>query len=273
MPGIRGIVRDRLRFFCCLLAILLFAVSKQSSSSTDFSMEVLEWQAKGIVGGVLELTNPFGDLRCRSVDGDQAQISVAVQRFSDETDAFRINAEQTDKRISVRLVQPLDQARGKGRADVTLLLPKGMDAELNTRDGVIRVERFSARVRARSQTGSISFSGDQPFDLFSDRGDIKVLYNARDWHGLSRTRTNAGSIRLTLTSDARGLLLAEANAVEWPADLAPGVQRGGDQVNDSIGRLELYAPAGDIRIGQRDWPRPGKANQTKAAPAERLKPG
>lgn len=198
------------RFAFCWLAVLLVAtvLPAQDSSMEDWRIEKFDWSGALGEAGEIVIHNEYGDIRCRSTDGDQVVLVANIQRHKDDPRRAEIRVEPGE-RLEIAVDYPPDaEATGltremeKRRVDVSVLIPHGVRLEAKTKGGLIEAKGLSAPAHADSHTGNIVLKTSAPVAAYTERGTIDVTFSKTSWGEAVRLETLTGDIAVWLPPDA-----------------------------------------------------------------------
>jgi hypothetical protein len=203
-----------------LFATAVLALAFSPSLSAAQNQEDSHQQAALVAGGSVVVENGRGDV---SVEGwDKAEISVDAHKFFDGPDADRerwmretsVRLEGDDHHRVVKVDYPDDLLHGwnwnhwNGRRGVnlTIHLPRQLDAELTTDRGRTTVQEIAGKLEIGSDRGDVGISRfDGELRLRGDRGNVKVQ-DSKIHNGIHLT-LDRGSAEIELRRlDGEGLL-------------------------------------------------------------------
>ncbi len=175
-----------------------------------FRIDGFSWQGKALPGKTVAIENPFGDIRSRAAEDGHIRLQAIIQKFIPQHDGITFDIEPVEAGLSIRPRLPRGVSLGKGRIDMTLLLPAGTHLDARTTHGGIRISRFRSRARLRSESGSIKIVTPYAVDAHTGEGAVKARFNAREWNAASRLRSDQGSVEVILAEDAQLEITARA---------------------------------------------------------------
>ncbi len=184
----------------------------QTAVEEDASAWLLNSLSDSVVledGVTLRFEHPWGDVRIEASTTDRLQVTALAQyhrddprtpsiRFTDSGTAGELAVEFADADVSEHEVW------ARRRIDVGLLVPSGVEIDVETGRGLIEVKKLDAPSRLISDRGDIVYDGTGSVFARTERGLMRVLL---------RTTGNDRSADLsTLTGDISCILLEGAGA-------------------------------------------------------------
>lgn len=233
---------------CCLATFLVGGAAFGAEYRIDKRFDLPS-------GGSFSLVSEAGGVELRGGDGAQAVI-VITSRQSDFEELYEVRFEQSrPDRLEVRI-----ERRGRGLfrwslgssqgAQVTVELPRGVAAEVESSGGGIEINDVDAKVSAESSGGGVGLSnvtGDVV--VSSSGGGIEVSriggsarlessgggVKARDIGGDVDASSSGGGVRI---EEAHGAVVAESSGGPVRVGFGAGNAKGGD-LSSSGGGVEV----------------------------------
>ena len=204
-----------LRFRFLLLALIAGALhpvpASAQQATDDFRIERTVQMLGVKPGQTLHMSNAFGDVRLR-YGGDSGDLELlgALQQFAHEGEPLQVRHAQEGDILRV----VVDYADGDGqriaqrqpgqkrRADLAVLVPQGVDVDVETADGLIELRGLRSNARARSIDGNIQLRQIQgDLDLETRNGRILAPLRPEPRANPQRFATSRGFIRVLLNED------------------------------------------------------------------------
>jgi hypothetical protein len=162
-------------------------------------------------GTHLELINTWGDIRTRDAGDDQIEIVANIQTHVDDDQALAVRIEPTETGFRIHATRAGaasddggddDAQKLRGRLDLTVLVPAGVDVSARTTAGLLELKGVDGDVAGTTTDGRIVLSTSGRARLTTDNGDIQALFKSTDWTGASEFRSVNGEIAVWLPPDA-----------------------------------------------------------------------
>ena len=235
-PDLKNRLALRTEIAILVVALLVLAPAPRAGAQTD---ENFHQEVALVPGGSVVIENGGrGDV---SIEGwDKAQMVVDARKTFDGADRERwmretkILVEGDEHHRFVKVEYPNDLLqnwggwRGSGAVNLTIHLPRQVNAQLKTDRGRLTVQRIAGKLDIGSDRCDIDISRlDGELRVRSDRGDLKVRESAirsgirlsldrgsadielQHFAGDSDLQVSRGDINLTLPKNAAFLLDAE----------------------------------------------------------------
>lgn len=165
-------------------------------------------------GDVLSLRHTLGDVRIKTAETDRIQVTAIAQYNKDDprVPSIRFTKLAEDSVTSTHqlvidfaFLEIAEQDAWDGRRiDVGLLVPKGLQLQIETEDGLIEAKDIEAKSDFKSVRGDVIYEGINDLKAYSKRGSIRAhLHKTGKPHIVELA---------TLTGDVRCILLEGANA-------------------------------------------------------------
>ena len=204
-----------LKFRPLLFALIVGALPALPASAQpaadDFRIERTVDMLHVEPGQRLHLSNAFGDVRLRyGGDSGDLELRSALQQFAHEGAPLQVR--HTSEGDTLHIVVDYDGGDGrriaqrqpgqKRRVDLAVLVPKGVDLDVDTTDGLIELRGLRSNARVRTIDGDIrlrQIQGD--LDLETVNGRILAPLRPEPRTNPQRFATSRGVIRLLLNED------------------------------------------------------------------------
>lgn len=226
------------------------------------------------VDGHISASTPDGHITVEAWDGDEVSLVVrkrvrtrkSAASAEEQFGKMRVDIEQTSSTLDIRGDVP-DYRMGIGYGfsiDYEMRVPAGVDLELRTSDGPVRVNGVYGKVYARSSDGDIAVDRIGTAELRTSDGDIRADAIEGDLSAV----TSDGDIRVSNVGgdahvrssdgnvdchDIEGLLVVQLSDGNVHAQAIHGgiSARSSDGqlvVKDASGPVELKTSDGDIEL-------------------------
>jgi hypothetical protein len=273
-------------FLCGVVVCSANPVVSQSVSPTPSPtaaadpVERASWRGELTGSSLLEVSNPFGDLRLRyGGTGRLLEVAVALQQLDPAGSRLELVVNDNDDPTTVRVVRtaaaeppPATHGEDPSRADMVVLVPRGIAVRARTDRGLaesvglesdIDLETTAGRIRVRSTRGRVT--------AHSDRGEISAMLLSGVTKAPQRFSTVTGSIEVWVT-DTCAFDVALATSGRLITDFSMQVEHRDREEPDKLGTarvgaggqpLELRSLRGDLSIRRLVEP-----DQLAVAPAQ-----
>jgi hypothetical protein len=164
-------------------------VAAPAEQAPAFSLRKLGWTGTPATAPshVVDVDNPFGDIRLRPSDSVEIVASGIVQEIVPDQPRAELAVTQQSESTTLRVVLPEGVATFPGRVDLVVLLPSWVDVRAHTTEGSILMKSIRGRIDARSSSGKIAATfkkltrgegdrGDSTVTLETDSGDIEAEF-------------------------------------------------------------------------------------------------
>jgi len=228
-------------------------------------VERVSWQGELTGASLLEVSNPFGDLRLRyGGSGRTVEVSVALQQLDPAGSRLELVVNEKDDPATVRVVRnaaaeppPATHGEDHSRADMVVMVPRGIAVRAWTDRGLaesvglesdVELETSAGQIRVRSTRGRVTAR--------SERGDISAMLLAGVTKAPQRFSTVTGSIEVWVT-DRCAFDVALATSGRLITDFSMQVEHRDREEPDKVGTakvgsggqtLELWSRRGDLSI-------------------------
>jgi hypothetical protein len=162
-------------------------VAAPAEQAPAFSLRKLEWTGTPAAAAahVVDVFNPFGDIRLRPSESPEIVASGTVQELVPDQPRAELAVTQQSDSTTLRVVLPEGVEAFPGRVDLVVLLPTWVDVRARTTEGSILMKSIRGRIDARSSSGKITATfkkltrgegerGDSAVTLETDSGDIEA---------------------------------------------------------------------------------------------------
>ena len=241
------------------------ATPTPTPSAAADPVERASWQGELTGASLLEVSNPFGDLRLRyGGSGRTVEVSVALQQLDPAGSRLELVVNEKDDPATVRVVRnaaaeppPATHGEDHSRADMVVMVPRGIAVRAWTDRGLaesvglesdVELETSAGQIRVRSTRGRVTAR--------SDRGEISAMLLAGVTKAPQRFSTVTGSVEVWVT-DTCAFDVALATSGRLITDFSLQVEHhdldGPDKVASArVGTggavLELRSRRGDVAL-------------------------
>jgi hypothetical protein len=258
-------------FLCCVVVGGANRVASQPASPEPVPtaaadpVERASWQGELTGSSLVEVSNPFGDLRLRyGGSGRTVEVAVALQQLDPAGSRLALVVDENADPATVRVVRnaaagppPATPGEDQSRADMVVLVPRGIAVRARTDRGLaesvglesdVELETSAGQIRVRSTRGRVTAR--------SDRGEIMAMLLPGVTKAPQRFSTVTGSIEVWV-SDTGAFDVALATSGRLITDFSMQVEHLDREEPDKVGTvrvgagghpLELWSRRGDLSI-------------------------
>lgn len=244
-----------------LLSVALLFLSANPGTHPASDDWVLDRQEKQLPVGDharIEITNEFGDLRCRAGAVDQIEIIANAQQRAGDSKRAEITVQEIDGKLilGARFVGGDSESAEmrQRRIDITVLIPARRELSLKTIDGLLEAKGLEGPLTASTRAGNMNLSTSGTLRLATERGKIKVDFKSSDWAKPPHIETQTGDVELWFPHDANFTLSARTKGrittdysvsieeIDYIKQVAATVGEGGPslQIESARGDLKLH---------------------------------
>lgn len=228
-------------------------------------VERASWRGELTGSSLLEVSNPFGDLRLRYGGASRTvEVAVALQQLDPAGSRLELVVNEKADPATVRVVRnaaaeppPATHGEDQSRADMVVLVPRGIAVRASTDRGLaesvglesdVELETSAGKIRVRSTRGRVAAR--------SERGEISAMLLAGVTKAPQRFSTVTGSIEVWVT-DSCEFDVALATSGRLITDFSMQVEHHDREEPDKVGTakvgaggqpLELRSRRGDLSI-------------------------
>lgn len=155
--------------------------------------EVYKYEtSKLLPNAVIEVDNPWGDIRLRSHRKPMVKVEGAVQRIGDDAPSPVFTPSESAEmfKFSVDVPEGILEPRSN-RVDLVIYLPKDLLAKVKTKDGTIEAKKTIGTIEAETETGKIVITHHGKVTATSQDGPIQVQPMYSGW-GEIKVKTGKG---------------------------------------------------------------------------------
>jgi hypothetical protein len=179
------------------------------TAAEDFNVHGFRWQGRLAEGGLIEVTNLYGDIRVRTTRDDRVQLLATIQKIGLRQDDVEVVVDERNDGLHIKVFHPSEQIETqpgyKGRVDVSLLVPSSAALEARTSFGLLEARNLAGPLTARTETGDV--------EVLST-GDIRVTTRDGNIAAWLRPGTRSGPVLLESISGAISLEIPRSMSVD-----------------------------------------------------------
>jgi len=211
-------------------------------------------------GATLRFAHTWGDVRVEAGETDRIHVTALAQYHRDDprVPSIRVSDGDAAGRLVVEFAHleiAEDEAWAKRRIDVGLLVPLGLEIDIETDRGVIEVKKLEAPGRLASDRGDIVYDGTGSVSARTERGSLRAL--------LRQTGEGRSADLSTLTGDIWCILLEGAQAdvtletrgtvttdysVELDREAGSPLKKGRIRIGEGGAAITLTSHSGGVRL-------------------------
>jgi hypothetical protein len=207
--------------------------------------------------------NPHGDVRLKFTDEAAIGVYATVQMIGRKPrePIFELRHDGDRDVLSIRYAGETETTpmtipdHTQGRVDLGVWLPRDLEIEVETSDGLIVARRAKRGVHARSVAGRIEVSTKAELDLHSDTGFIIARQESGKWAGTASVSTVSGNIVVAVPVYGDVELIAHTRGDLSSDPGLPVAEKQPDgskelhaRFGQALRRLQVRSESGDIRV-------------------------
>ena len=227
-------------------------------------VERTSWRGDVTAASLIEVSNPFGDLRLRfGGPGRTVEVAAALQQLDPAGSRLELVVEEKADPATVRVVRtaaasgppPTGPRVDRSRADMVVLVPAGITVKARTDRGLLEsvglesdvdLESASGEIRVRSTSGRVT--------AHNERGEISAMLVSGATEAPQRLSTVTGPIEVWV-SDGSALDVTMATSGRLISDFSTQVEHHDQEEPDKVATakvgagghlLELRSQRGDV---------------------------
>lgn len=173
----------------------------------EWTIERFRWTGAVEGGTLVTVTNEFGDIRTRSSESAEIDVSAVIQKREDLEAEAEVSVVESEAGVLVEVrfpeasIDPGLLAPGRRpdrRVDLVVFLPTGAELDARTVRGLIEAKGLGGAARLRSERGDLVVRTTSSVDARTEHGSIAVVLRGLRWPSPPRLETLTGDIRLEL---------------------------------------------------------------------------
>lgn len=237
------------------------AAEHGSELHPDSFLERFSWKERVERAQRVVIDNPFGGVRLRFGGyAKELEIAAAIQQLDPSIGLLEVTVEDGGSVVDVsvqRVTKGDNDQRGSGRVDVVVMVPEGVSARAETRDGSIACKGVRGDLQLITSTGDIATRMVKgAIQASTDRGSIRVVLESGVTELPQRFETTTGDITV-FTADSADLDVSLATSGAMTTDFSLDVEhrdleepskRATSKVGAGGHVLELLSKRGDLSL-------------------------
>lgn len=256
-----------------MVGLLASACEVGVDGTGGFSLDVASGRAqdewvrsyKIAPGGQLEIININGRITADASDGPDVEVTAERIARAVTDDAAKellakldMREETSDSRVRVEVRAPRSSGVGGHELRWTIKVPKGINVDLRTVNGGVRLSGLQGEIRARSTNGAVTGT-----DLAASALDAAVTNGGVDIQLASLTATGSvdlkavnGGVRLRLPGDTRADLTARCTnggisvaGLDLQLEGEQSRRRVAGKLNGGGARVTVETTNGGVKVG------------------------
>lgn len=217
-------------------------------------------------GGRLEIVNVNGRITAEAGDGPTTVITAEriVRAATDEgardlLSKIDMREETSSSRVRVEVRAPRTSGVGGHELRWTIRVPKGVNVDLRTVNGGVRLTGLNGEIRARATNGGVTGKSlmASSLDASVTNGGIDIELDSMPARGAFDVKSVNGGINLTLPNDARADVTARCvnggisvSGLELELEGEQSRRRVAGKLNGGGARVTVETTNGGVRIGR-----------------------
>lgn len=217
-------------------------------------------------GGRLELINVNGRITAEQGDGPTTVLTAERIVRASTDDAARellgkidMREETSSSRVRVEVRAPRVSGVGGHELRWTIRVPKGVNVDLRTVNGGVRLTGLNGEIRARATNGGVSGKSltASSLDAAVTNGGIDIELDSLPASGSFDVKSVNGGVSLTLPNDARADVTARCvnggisvSGLDLELEGEQSRRRVAGKLNGGGARVTVETTNGGVRIGR-----------------------
>lgn len=217
-------------------------------------------------GGLLEIINVNGRITAEAGEGPNVELTAEriVRASTDEAARealakVEMREETSSSRVRVEVRVPRMSGIGGHELRWTIKVPKGVNVDLRTVNGGVRLSGLEGEIRARSTNGGVTGKSlvASALDASVTNGGVDIELASMPATGSFDMRSVNGGVRLTLPGDARADVTARCtnggisvNGLELELEGEQSRRRVAGKLNGGGARVTLQTTNGGVRLSK-----------------------
>ena len=249
-----------------LLFSLRLTVAEGQESTPNWTIRRFQTAETLSTQQVVQIKNPYGDLRCRAAFQQEVEILANIQKQEEDPYEADIHIEKDATRLMIEVLYvrrpdmnavPETDHMKKRRIDMTLIVPLGAQLKAQTLTGLIEAKGLHASIQADSVSGDIVLSTKDSAQARTERGAINVTLLNPAWSKPPRLETVTGSITVWLPQDMDATIEANTEGIistDYSIEIRRKPSSRKKTARATLGegsrRLTISSIKGDVRLLQ-----------------------
>jgi hypothetical protein len=227
-----------------------------------------EWARSYIIepGGQLEIINVNGRITAEAGDGPAVEVKAEriARAMTDEAakevlDKLEMREETSSTRVRIEVRGPRTSGIGGHELRWTLKVPKGVNVDLRTVNGGVRLSGLQGEIRARSTNGAVTGTDltASALDASVTNGGVDIQLASLSSTGNFDLKSVNGGVRLTLPADARVDLTARCTnggisvtGLELQLEGEQSRRRVAGKLNGGGARVNVETTNGGVKVAK-----------------------
>jgi hypothetical protein len=215
-------------------------------------------------GGQLEIINVNGRITAEAGEGPEVEVkaervarATTDQAAKELLDKLDMREETSSSRVRIEVRAPRFSGMGGHELRWTVTVPKGVNVDLRTVNGGVRLSGLQGEVRARSTNGAVSGTGLEAtaLDASVTNGGVDIELASLPTTGSFDLKSVNGGVQLKLPGDARADVTARCtnggitvSGLELQAEGEQNRRRVAGKLNGGGARVTLETTNGGVRL-------------------------
>jgi hypothetical protein len=217
-------------------------------------------------GGQLEIINVNGRITAEAGDGPVTEVRAERTARATSDEAARellgqldMREETSSSRVRVEVRAPRMSGRGGHELRWTIKVPKGVNVDLRTVNGGVRLTGLHGEIRARSTNGGVTGKNltASSLDASVTNGGMEIELASLPSTGTFDMKTVNGGVTLTLPGDARADVTARCtnggisvSGLELQLEGEQSRRRVSGKLNGGGARVTVETTNGGVRVSK-----------------------
>ena len=188
------------------LMALFWAGGNQSAeppTGPQVWVDTARWQVELPADSALRVSNRLGDIRARSSGDGKLLVVAIIQRFSPEQKDADVSISRKEGQVVVETRYPSAEIRNQdgrlnGRIDLSLLVPAGLEMQVETDHGLIEIKGVKRDLTARTSSGRLRVTTGRRVSAQTGSGELRAVLKNPSVSRPARLETRDGPLRVDL---------------------------------------------------------------------------
>ncbi|MCO7227283.1 hypothetical protein [Pleionea sp. CnH1-48] len=205
----------------CLFPLCIQAGNNEGQQKKSDQPKVVidsyDWSGDIPTSKVVVVKNPYGNIRSRNHIDPKVFLSAAYQTVGEKGLIPSFDIKEANGQLEIEVVYPsaIKDKGGKwlARTDVSVVFPPEVSIYAETDFGMIKIDKSSSNVWARSQSGKILLATTGVFNAQTDSGKLALKLRGFKAKGESVATSQSGPIQVEVFSDMDVSLNAQTSGL------------------------------------------------------------
>ena len=257
-----------MKYLMLFVSVMAFASDGIESSqvSEGWSIDRRVWKQALAAGSVIEVENPYGNVRVRGADDDLFEMTGNIQKKQGDENHVEVVFDKLPNGVRARVIYKGDEAdtakrKGKRRADLALFVPNGSHLSVTTYKGLIEVKNVKGDVVTNTFSGKTFVRNQGHLKVYSRQGNVRAVLLETKWNKPPKLETVLGELEVVLPLTANVVVKAETRG-HVTSDYSMSISKNTEmktriakiKIGEGVNSLELGSEDGDIRILEGNYP-------------------